>query len=348
MEVLFVEESVSMHKPILHHPENPSRALRVRSAIELQGVAVTSISVKNVDLEEGLKIARRIHAKGYLDYLVKLSRNAPAAIDEDTYISSDSLELAVATLYFSYEYSRERASKGNAVFLVSRPPGHHAGRGGKALGAATQGFCILNNAAAAVEGFRDGGVKRLAVLDFDAHHGNGTMEILYKDPVLQIDVHQDPDTLYPHTGYPSEMGEGEGYGFKLNVVMPPSSGDDVFVEILSNAFNLLKEYSPDALVVSAGFDAFEGDGLADLRFTEVSYYKLGELIRELGSPTTIVLEGGYRVGLSRGVAAFVNGLRGAKSSYALETRTPPQLYREIVELANRILEKASKRVLRRL
>lgn len=335
MKVLFVKESIYMHKPGFEHPENPKRVVRIRSALTSSGIEFSDVSSEQANLEEGLGIACRVHAKDYVERLLKLSQSSGVAIDEDTYITDNSLKLALTTLYFSYKY----ASEENAVFLISRPPGHHVGRRGKALGASTQGFCLLNNAVAAVEGFKDRGFSKIAVLDFDAHHGNGTMELLYRERILQIDFHQDPNTLYPYTGYPEELGEGEGYGFKLNVVLPPASGDDLFVDLLRKVSDILGKYSPEALVVSAGFDAFEDDGLADLRLTEISYYGLGKLVRELGIPTLIVLEGGYGIGLQRGVVAFIHGLRGVERVYEYSTSTPLSLRRKALETATKMLSR---------
>jgi acetoin utilization deacetylase AcuC-like enzyme len=344
VRVVVISESRLLHRPPFEHPENPSRVERVVGALSARGIPYEEVSTRNVSASEReqLELASRIHARGYVEYLVRLSKSVPAVIDEDTYVSGGSLELALATLAESY---LQALNTKNVVFLVSRPPGHHAGRGGKAMGASTQGFCILNNAAAAVLGFAERGFKRLAVLDFDAHHGNGTMEIFYRERVLQVDLHQDPDTLYPHTGYPEEMGEGEGFGYKVNLVLPMGSGDDLYLDLAKRVEELLEKYTPEALVVSAGFDAFLNDGLADLAATEISYYRLGEVIRSLRVPAVVVLEGGYSVGLERGVVSFIEGLLLAPKNYTVKTSTPRALFSKAISTAERVLEKASKRVL---
>ena len=344
LKILVISDSTSLHKPLGEHPENPSRIERVLNSLRSIGALYEEIGVKTirVSVEEQLKLAMRIHSKGYIDYLVRLSKITPVLIDEDTYMSHGSLELALVT--FTYCYLQALSTK-NMVFLISRPPGHHVGRGGKAMGASTQGFCILNNAAAAIMGFMDRGFKKIAVLDFDVHHGNGTMEIFYSERVLQVDLHQDPSTLYPHTGYPEEMGESEGFGYKVNLILPEGAGDDLYLELTSRVKELFKEYAPEAIVVSAGFDAFLNDGLADLAATEVSYYKLGELVRSLRVPVVVVLEGGYSVGLERGVVSFIEGLKGLLRDYTIKTTTPRTLYKRALSVAERVLEKSSKRVL---
>mgnify|MGYP001772531782 CR=1 FL=1 len=341
VKVLYLKESSTMHSPSFEHPEKPWRATMVYKTTLSTQASIREVSVQSVSMSEALRVAKEIHARGYVDYLLRLSQSAPALVDEDTFVEKDSLELALAALFYSYRTSRE--AKTHPVFIILRPPGHHAGKGGKAMGAPTQGFCLLNNAAAAVKGFMDEGFKKVATLDFDVHHGNGTMEIFYRDRILQVDFHQDPDTLYPHTGYPFQMGEGEGYGYKANIVLPPRSGDDLFVKVLDLAMNVIKSYNPDSLVVSAGFDAFQGDGLADLELTEASYYALGKNIRELRVPTIIVLEGGYGVGLERGVRAFLEGLIGVEKHYPPQTRSPPALYRKALETAERVLAKVAEK-----
>ncbi|MEM1700134.1 MAG: histone deacetylase family protein [Desulfurococcaceae archaeon] len=337
LRVLYLSDSAYMHNPSFNHPENPKRIQRVMNTLRNLGFSWEDITTTSVDRGESLKLAERIHAKGYLEYLVKLSQKAPALVDEDTYFSKDSLELALSAFYYSYSVAL--SSSRTPVFIVLRPPGHHAGKGGKAMGASTQGFCLLNNAAAAVLGFEDAGFKNIAVVDFDAHHGNGTMEIFYKMRILQLDLHQDPDTLYPHTGYPDQLGEGEGFGYKLNLILPPSSGDDLFTVLVSKVQSALEHYAPEALVISAGFDGYINDGLADLSLTEVSYYSIGRVLAELEVPTVVVFEGGYGIGLERGVRAFVEGLARVEKQYKVTTRTPSLLYRKAVETAGRVLSK---------
>jgi acetoin utilization deacetylase AcuC-like enzyme len=344
VEIEVLSESRILHRPLTEHPENPSRVDRILGALKSSGFTWRETSIKDtgLSLEEQLKIASRVHAKGYLEYILRLSKLTRALIDEDTYVSQGSIELALATLTESYNQALYTS---NMVFLISRPPGHHAGRGGRAMNASTQGFCILNNAAASVVGFTDRGLRRIAILDFDAHHGNGTMEIFYRERVLQVDLHEDPAVLYPHTGYPEEMGEGEGFGYKVNLVLPVGCGDDLYMELVERARMLLEKYSPEALVVSAGFDAFLNDGLADLAATEVTYYKLGLLVKSLNVPTVLVLEGGYSVGLERGLISFVEGLMGLHREYTAKTRTPRALFRRAIIEAERVLERASRRVM---
>lgn len=340
LKVLFLKESTFMHKPTLYHPENPRRAVEARSALTSEGISIVDISIQGVDIVEAQRLAKRVHSIDYVELLGKLSKRAPVDIDEDTYMSRDTLELALAYFYEAYR----SATESRRVFILGRPPGHHVGYNGATPGVATQGFCILNNAAAAVHGFMDAGYRRLLTIDFDAHHGNGTMEIFYKQKVLQVDFHQDPATLYPYTGYSDELGEGEGYGYKVNIVLPRYSGDDLFLELLEMIKQAINRYSPEAVVVSAGFDAFENDGLSDLALTEISYYQVGRFIAELDVPTVAVLEGGYGVGLRRGLVAFIKGLKSEMVEYPLLTTTPTSARRASLESAKRVIEKVVGRI----
>jgi len=312
VEVVIQENSSLKHKPWFNHPENPERVRVLAATLARMGFVKYGFTRVEPGLDESIRVAGLIHSRDYIERLLEDSKKGRVLLDEDTYISSDSVELALEALYLSYKTALEASG---IRFLVIRPPGHHAGRRGRTRGVSSNGFCLFNNAAAAVVGFRERGFKRIGILDFDVHHGNGTMEIFYREGILQIDLHQHPDTLYPHTGYPDEIGEGEGFGLKVNMVFQPYTGDDSYMRALDYAENIIKEYNPDSLVVSAGFDGFSGDGLADLNLTEASYYRLGSLIREAGVPTVIVLEGGYSRGLENGFKAFLEGLAGVVRSY---------------------------------
>ncbi|MEM0027571.1 MAG: histone deacetylase family protein [Ignisphaera sp.] len=315
MFVIVVKNALTKHIPPYYHPENP-----LRMSILLQTIEKLSISadfwVNKFDEEEAIEIASRVHAKGYVDDILGHCKKGFYELDSDTYITSNTCELALETLYYSYEL----ANTANNIFVVlSRPPGHHAGLVGRAMGASTNGFCIFNNAVASVLGFRDRNLKRIAVIDFDAHHGNGTMEIFYKEKILHIDIHQDPSTLYPFTGYPTDIGEGDGYGYKANFILRPRSTDESLTHIIPLVETLINVYTPEALVVSAGFDGYRDDGLANLALTSSSFHILGSAIKRFRVPTVIVLEGGYSTGLEHGFKAFLEGLQGIEKNYTIYT-----------------------------
>ncbi|HEX9583947.1 MAG TPA: histone deacetylase family protein [Gammaproteobacteria bacterium] len=180
---------------------------------------------------------------------------------------------------------------GGAVFSLCRPPGHHAMRD---LGG---GYCYLNNAAVAAQAFRDSGAERVAVLDVDYHHGNGTQAIFYRrDDVLFVSLHGDPETEFPYySGYADETGEAAGRGCNLNLPLPPGTRWKEYAEALRRAAARIGEFSPHALVVSLGVDTFKGDPISKFRLENDDYLRMGEHIAAMGLPTLFVMEGGYAV-----------------------------------------------------
>lgn len=178
-----------------------------------------------------------------------------------------------------------------AVFALCRPPGHHAGSG--FMG----GYCYLNNAAIAAQWFLDGGAGRVAILDIDYHHGNGTQEIFYRrSDVPVFNLHADPMTEYPfYLGHADERGEGEGEGYNYNYPMVAGTAWPDWKACLEDACDKIAAYAPDVLVVSLGVDTFEKDPISKFRLRSEDYPKIGARIARLRLPTLIVMEGGYAV-----------------------------------------------------
>ena len=183
------------------------------------------------------------------------------------------------------------ADGGRSAFVLSRPPGHHAGV--DFFG----GYCFLNNAALAAQALRDRGLQRVAVLDVDYHHGNGTQAIFYqRADVLVTSIHGDPHTEYPFfLGYADEQGAGVGAGFNLNLPLPRGSGFDVWRDALKLALQRIAEYGAQALVVSLGLDTFEGDPISGFQLRSEDFLRVGEDLASAGLPTVFVFEGGYAV-----------------------------------------------------
>jgi acetoin utilization deacetylase AcuC-like enzyme len=176
-----------------------------------------------------------------------------------------------------------------AVFCCTRPPGHHAGA--DFMG----GYCFLNNAAVAAQALRDGGAARVAVLDVDYHHGNGTQSIFYnRSDVLFVSVHGDPRTEYPfYLGHADETGAGEGAGFNLNLPLAAGSSVDAWFDALDVGLGRVRGFGADALVVSLGLDTFAGDPISTFHLQAADYLRLGRRVAGLALPTVFVLEGGY-------------------------------------------------------
>jgi acetoin utilization deacetylase AcuC-like enzyme len=194
-----------------------------------------------------------------------------------------------------------------AAFALSRPPGHHAG--GDFFG----GYCFLNNAALAAQHLRNAGMQKVAVLDVDYHHGNGTQAIFYDRPdVYFASIHGDPRTEYPfYLGHADEAGAGAGLGANLNLPLPRGTDYATWAQALETALAGIAKFGADALVVSLGMDTFEGDPISGFKLTTQDYLRLGERLARAGLPTVFVFEGGYAVD-AVGVNA-VNVLQGFTS-----------------------------------
>ncbi|WP_366554773.1 histone deacetylase family protein [Aquibaculum sediminis] len=194
------------------------------------------------------------------------------------------------------------------AYALCRPPGHHA------YADMAGGFCFLNNAAIAAQHLRQAH-ERVAILDVDLHHGNGTQGVFYRRrDVLTVSIHADPAHFYPFFwGHAQERGKGEGEGFNLNLPLPLGSGDEPFLEALIRAFGAIRAYAPGVLVVALGLDAFAGDPLAGLAVTTEGFAQIAGAIAREGFPTLLVQEGGYLTPeLGENLESFLQGFEGAR------------------------------------
>ncbi len=217
--------------------------------------------------------------------LGRYSMDAGTPLGEHTYRAaraSANTALTAAKLLLDGEKS---------AFALCRPPGHHAGY--DFFG----GYCFFNNAAVAAQYLRDHGLNRVAILDVDYHHGNGTQALFYDRPdILFLSIHADPKDEYPYyLGYADETGEHAGTGFTRNWPLPIGTGWDGYSQALEEACRWLLVYKPDALVVSLGLDCFEKDPISGFKFKNDDYLRLGERLAKAGVPAIFVLEGGYAV-----------------------------------------------------
>jgi acetoin utilization deacetylase AcuC-like enzyme len=178
-----------------------------------------------------------------------------------------------------------------SAYGLCRPPGHHAAR------SVFGGFCYFNNAAIVADHLARSTGSRVAVLDVDYHHGNGTQQIFYdRDDVVFVSLHGDPERAYPwFAGFADEKGTGKGQGFNLNVPLKQGTDDDAYLSALTGACADIMRTAPDLLVVSLGVDTYWNDPISDFALTEAGYTRAGDLVRSLGIPTVIVQEGGYDI-----------------------------------------------------
>jgi acetoin utilization deacetylase AcuC-like enzyme len=183
----------------------------------------------------------------------------------------------------------DAATAGKSAYALVRPPGHHA------YPARAGGHCYINNAALAAERLRHAGATRVAILDIDSHHGNGTQGIFYDRPdILFVSLHGDPAGYYPwYVGHAAERGAGAGEGANLNLPLPRFTPDAPWLAALDTALSAIKTFAPDALVVSLGFDASEHEPLSYLAITADGFARAAERIAALRLPTAIIQEGGY-------------------------------------------------------
>ena len=191
-----------------------------------------------------------------------------------------------------------------AAYALCRPPGHHAGPGYYG------GFCFLNNAAIAARSLQRLG--RVAVVDVDFHHGNGTQDVFWEDPeVLYVSLHGDPAGHYPHfTGAADETGGGAGAGTNRNLPLPDGTGDDEYLASLAEAMAVVAGFDPATLVVSAGFDTFAGDPIGAFQVTTGGFRRIGAALAAAGRPTVVVQEGGYAVeALGANALALLRGVQ---------------------------------------
>jgi len=193
------------------------------------------------------------------------------------------------------------------AYGLCRPPGHHAGR--NLIG----GYCFFNNAAVVAEAVLARGAERVAILDVDFHHGNGTQQIFWeRGDVLYVSLHGDPRGIYPYySGYAPERGAGDGLGTTLNLPLPPGTDGAGYLATLAEGLDAIRDFDADApLVVSLGFDAYHADPICNLALQTDDYRRIGEAIAGLAMPVVALQEGGYAVeALGANAVAFLGGIR---------------------------------------
>lgn len=314
------------------NPEKPERVERLLAGAKAAGCTIER------PRNHGLGPIAAVHTPEYLDFLQHIfprwqriegaseevipnihpiARNGsyPASAvgqagyhmaDTSCPISSETWESALWSAWSAVEAAETVMAGVPAAYALCRPPGHHA------FADVAGGFCFINNSAVAAQALRRQ-ADRVAILDVDLHHGNGTQGIFYaRADVLTVSLHADPVRFYPFFwGHADERGEGQGLGYNLNLPLARKSGDDKFLEALRVAMRRIRAHAPGALVVALGLDAFEGDPFGGLSVSTDGFARIGEAIASLDLPTVIVQEGGYLCDeLGENLTAFLTGFGG--------------------------------------
>jgi acetoin utilization deacetylase AcuC-like enzyme len=302
-EVLLVDDALfEQHASSSNHPERPARLTAARAGLARSGVLARVLPP--VDAERAL--LETVHAPELLDALERL-RGVRGMIDPDTYVSPRSVDAASRAAGGAGELGAVLARGEPRGVALVRPPGHHAERD------RAMGFCLVNNVAVAAQAARRAGKKRVAIVDIDVHHGNGTQDVFWEEPdVLYVSTHQYP--FYPGSGAIDERGGGAGLGATVNVPLSEGAGDEVYAHALARVIvPALTRFAPEVVLISAGFDAFERDPLASMNMTAAGYGALvAGIVAEANTrraPVGLVLEGGYDLGgLEACVAAATRAL----------------------------------------
>lgn len=316
MELVVASHPSSLeHDTSRNHPERSERVGAVRGGLDDSGLVILEV--------ESLPIGRRelelVHDPAYVDMVEAFCSMGGGALDMDTVVSAESWEAALTAAGGVVTTIDEMESRSTAAgFVLARPPGHHA------LRDRAMGFCVFNNVAVGAAALRRRGL-RVAVLDWDVHHGNGSEALLGADPgVLYVSLHQSP--FYPFAGDLSAISEGPAPGTVVNIPLPQGTAGDVYRQAWGEfVIPVVEQFAPDWVLVSSGFDAHHLDELANLRLIEDDYGWMSGTLAGVTPPnrTVFVLEGGYDLdALRKSARAAVLGLAGGFDAGA-PLQSPP-------------------------
>lgn len=336
------------NEQLLHHPQTYLSRGQMRKPQEvpdrvtaiLRGVNALGFNIEQ-PADHGMAPLEAVHSESYLQFLKTAHaewKKIPADWGDEVisnifvrepnalrgilaqaaaYLADGSCPVGEFTWSSAYWSAQCAVSAAQAVldgehqaYALCRPPGHHARQ------AAAGGFCYINNAAVAAQALRQKHA-RVAVFDADMHHGQGIQDIFYdRDDVLYVSIHGDPTNFYPGVaGFADETGEGAGKGFNLNLPMPHGSAESVFFDKLALALAAIRDFQPDALVFSLGFDIYKDDPQSQVAVTNEGFHRLGQATAGLGLPTVFVQEGGYFINdLALNTQQFFTGVLGDRAS----------------------------------
>ncbi|MDX1690575.1 MAG: histone deacetylase [Acidimicrobiia bacterium] len=328
--LLAVHDSFFAHDTGAWHPERPDRITAAVRGVEGSGAHVVRLEPPQIALED----LYPVHDVSYVREIRDFCAAGGGSLDADTFASEASWEAALRSAGAGLAAVEAlRSDDADTAFLAVRPPGHHA------LTARAMGFCLFNNIAVAAEAIVAAG-ERVAIFDWDVHHGNGTQDHFYdRDDVLYVSAHEFP--FYPGSGWLTEDGDGAGSGMNVNIPFPASTAGDAYDLAMDDlVMPLLKQFDPDWVLVSAGYDAHASDPLADLRLESPDYGRMAARIAGLAGPSRVVcfLEGGYDLGaIEASVVATVRGLGGEVPERG-ELTSPTRSFQMLELAAERVAE----------
>lgn len=322
--------SFAEHDTGAWHPERPERVAAADRGVATSGIDYESVVPPRVQLGD----LTRVHTDTYIAAIERFCEQGGGFLDQDTHVGPNSWEAAIRAAGAGVDAVQRLRSSSPATtaFLNVRPPGHHA------LAAQAMGFCLFNNVVITAARLVAEG-ERVAIVDWDVHHGNGSQDLLDHDPdVLYLSVHQFP--FYPMTGRVTDVGEGTAAGTMVNVPLRAGGAGDVYAAAFDQLMvPVIRAFAPSWILVSAGYDAHADDPLAEMRLGSVDYHGFATRLRDLVPLNRIVtfFEGGYSLSaITASVAATVRGFDGAAYNGDVSSLTSPAGAWEDLETAKQV------------
>lgn len=329
-----------LHKTGEDHPESPARLRSIMRGIDRSHILEDERCVLIEPRAASLGELSQVHSSKYVEMIREFCRRGGGLLDEETgtTVSPESFETARLAAGGAIQAAQMvmRGELRNA-FVISRPPGHHACRD------VASGFCIFNNVALAAKSLMDVfSLKRILIFDLDAHHGDGTQRIFYDtDKVLYISLHEDPSE-FPGTGFIHEVGEGKGLGYTVNIPLPFGTTDSAYWKaIKSIVMPIIRQYRPEFILISAGFDGYFRDSLSELSLSAYIYLSIFQVMMDFAhlfceDRIVAVLEGGYYLRfLKKMIPAIISRMAGLESKIRDDR---PFLSLEVQKMAEKIIK----------